>query len=108
MQVIRLLHLPDTLSGYLVDGAIQLFGLYFILRLCVTQVSGKRFALVAVPAVLVGGLWQLYYRGMSPDGQEIVGLVTAVAFGIGVGGMIAIWVLQRRDHGRELKESGAK
>jgi hypothetical protein len=96
MQLIRLLQLPDTVGGHMVQGTIQLLGLYGILTLCVTRLSAKRFATVAIPVIVVGSLWPTFYRGLSADSQEVVGLLTAVAVGIGVGGMLAIWIYQRR------------
>jgi len=105
LQVIRAVGLsdPTTWIGIVLLSLVQVAGSWAILNFCVKPMAAARFFLVALPFVLFGNTaWRGYLRGLSRDGNEVVLLLTAMAVGVGLGGILATWIWQhRRDTQKE-------
>jgi hypothetical protein len=95
MQLLRLLNLPDTFAGLLGKTIIQAIGCFVIVSYCVIRIDPRRFFAAAIPLMFLGNwLWPAFLRGLAKDDHELAVLFSVLAVGVGMGGMIGIWIAQ--------------
>jgi hypothetical protein len=96
MQLLRVLQLPDTWIGTALRSGILVVAIYAIVSLCIAPLR-PRFFLIAYPLVLLSSMaWPPYYRSLTTEGQDVAQVLSALGVGLGLGGTIAFWVMQRR------------